>query len=89
MPRSEDKKAEIAIGRLKREAAKLGANAIVLQDVENSTDGTAVGASVQNVAFTHNGDISLDLGTSTWLSAELAHGEAIYIPVSPGSQPTN
>jgi hypothetical protein len=72
----------MAIERLKREAARLGANGLVLEDVEDDDDGSSVGAGLSKVAATSDGQpFSFNVGTSTHLfSAKSARGLAIYVP---------
>jgi len=71
-------KAEVVIRRLKEEAAKLGANGILLQDIADepieSID-TGVGTEFSGA----RGNIDLGIGASGLLSRKFGRGIAIYL----------
>jgi hypothetical protein len=73
-------KADRAIEALRRQAAKLGANGLVVQDVEDDEGGT-VGAEVGKDYTSQGAPTSVDVHASSNLfNAKLAHGMAIYVP---------
>ncbi len=84
--RSPRAKVDQAIASLRRAAAKLGANGLLLQSLDDDEAGT-VGADVSKVTTTGDGQpFSLNLHASSSLfAAKLAHGMAIYVP--PGLSP--
>jgi hypothetical protein len=70
--------AEVVIRRLKEQAAKLGANGLLLQEIAEEpveTIGTAVGAEHESA----RGSISLGLGGSGLLLRRFGRGIAIYL----------
>jgi hypothetical protein len=68
-----------AIEALRHQAAKLGANGLLLQDVEDDEGGT-VGAAFGKVT-TQGDPTSIDVRASSNLfNAKLTHGMAIYVP---------
>jgi hypothetical protein len=66
------------IGQMKSEAAKLGANGLLMEDF---TDGRSltVGTGVGSDTYTHNGSISLGLGSSFGIVKKIGVGRAIFI----------
>ena len=73
---------DAAIARLKREAAALGANGVVLMGVGSS--GSPVGMSVGAGSYGHHGGGGIGIGIPT--TQKKAAGVAIYVP--PGMAPT-
>jgi hypothetical protein len=74
-PQATDK----VIARLKREAAKLGANGIILgdfSDAQTSSLGTGLGSDT----YTHNSSISLGAGGAIGIYKKTGKGRAIYVP---------
>ena len=68
-----------AIARLKTEAAKLGANGILLQGMENVRSGS-IGTGLGNTSFNGNTAVGVGLGGSFGLYSKDAQGLAIYVP---------
>ena len=71
-----------AIARLKAEAAKLGANGIVLQGMENVRSGS-IGTGLGNTSFNGNTAVGVGLGGSFGLYSKDARGLAVYVPAPP------
>jgi hypothetical protein len=68
-----------AIARMKVEAAKLGANGILLQGVQNQQSG-AIGTGVGNSSYSGNSAVGVGVGGSFGIYNKVAHGLAIYVP---------
>jgi|ERR1700683_3074038 hypothetical protein len=68
-----------AIARLKQEAARLGANGILLQGVEDQQSGS-IGSGVGNSTLNGNTAIGASLGGSFGIYNKAAKGLAIYVP---------
>ncbi|GAC1454087.1 MAG: hypothetical protein PVS2B3_02110 [Steroidobacteraceae bacterium] len=68
-----------AIARLKQEAARLGANGILLQGIEDQQSGS-IGTGVGNSTFNGNTAIGASLGGSFGIYNKAAKGLAIYVP---------
>ncbi len=68
-----------AIARLKQEAARLGANGILLQGVEDQRSG-AIGTGIGNSSFNGNTAIGTSVGGSFGIYNKAAKGLAIYVP---------
>jgi hypothetical protein len=68
-----------AIARLKQEAARLGANGILLQGVEDQQSGS-IGTGVGNSTFNGNTAIGANVGGSFGIYNKAAKGLAIYVP---------
>ena len=68
-----------AIQRLKTEAAKVGANGILLQGVQD-THGGSIGAGVGNTSYGPGSAVGVGVGGSFALTNKLAQGLAIYVP---------
>jgi hypothetical protein len=75
---SAHEKVSRAVEALRRQAAELGANGLVLQDVEDDEGGT-VGAEFAKGNTTQEAPASVDIHTNLF-NAKLAHGMAIYVP---------
>jgi hypothetical protein len=71
-------KTEVVIRRLKEEAAKLGANGILLQEISDEPVGT-VGTGVGTDFASAHGSISLGLSGSGFLLQKFGSGIAIYL----------
>ncbi|HET7755630.1 MAG TPA: hypothetical protein VFK87_00085 [Steroidobacteraceae bacterium] len=67
-----------AIERLKREAAKLGANGIVLQSVEDRQSG-AIGTGVGSASYGPGSAVGGGVGGSFGLYSKAVSGLAIYV----------
>jgi hypothetical protein len=68
-----------AIGRLKEEAAKLGANGILLQGVQDQQSGS-IGSGVGSSSYGGNSAVGVGVGGSFGIYNKVAHGTAIYVP---------
>ena len=77
---------DTALGRLKKEAAKLGANGVLFQGTGDKP-GMVIGTGGSNVSFGSNSSVGIGLGMSRQLMHKAAHGLAIFVseepPVSP------
>ena len=67
-----------AIARLKQEAARLGANGILLQGIEDQQSG-AIGSGVGNSTYNGNSAFGASLGGSIPIYNKAAKGLAIYV----------
>jgi hypothetical protein len=72
-------KAEVVIDRLKEEAAKLGANGILLQELTDAGAG-AVGAGVAATLPGDRGSIGVGLNGVGWFSPRFGRAIAVYVP---------
>jgi len=68
-----------AIERMKEEAAKLGANGILLQGVQDMQSGS-VGTGVGNSSYSGSSAVGVGVGGSFGLYSKAANGIAIYVP---------
>jgi len=68
-----------AIARMKEEAAKLGANGVLLQGVEDRQSGS-VGTGVGSSSYSPGSSVGVGLGGSFGLYSKAANGIAIYVP---------
>ncbi len=68
-----------AIARLKQEAARLGANGILLQGIEDQQSGS-IGSGIGNSTFNGNSAIGTSVGGSFGIYNKAARGTAIYVP---------
>ena len=67
------------IERLKKQAARLGANGVILGEFTDE-DVLSLGGSVGGDSYTHNGDISLGVGGAFSFFKRTVKGRAIYVP---------
>jgi len=67
------------VQRLKEHAARLGANGLILDDLDEQ-DSLSLGAGAGSDTYTHNGFISLSVGTWFGLFKKTGTGRAIYVP---------
>ena len=72
-------KVAAALERLKREAAKLGANGILFQGTGEKA-GMVIGTGGSSVSMGGNSAVGIGLGLSHQLMHKVVHGEAIYVP---------
>ena len=75
-------KTDAVIKRLKIEAAKLGANGVILggfQDAQTGSIGTGAGSS----SYSSNSAVGVGVGGSLGIYKKTGHGEAIYVPEPP------
>jgi len=76
-----------AIQRLKEEAAKLGANGILLGEIRNEQTGS-FGIGVGSGSYSPSGGSSVGVGGSSGITNKAVSGMAIYVPPEPpGQQP--
>jgi len=71
-----------AIARLKAEAAKLGANGVLLQGVAEQQSGT-IGTGVGNSSYSGNSAVGVGVGGSFGIYNKAVTGLAIYVPPAP------
>ena len=75
----DQKKMDAVIERLKKEAASLGANAVLLQST-GSEHGGGVGTGIGTGVGVGGGGISIGTGIFTASENKTGHGLAIYVP---------
>ncbi len=68
-----------AIERMKHEAAKLGANGVLLQGVEDRQS-ASIGTGVGNASYSGSGAVGVGVGGSFGIYNKATHGIAIYVP---------
>jgi hypothetical protein len=68
-----------AIERLKEEAAKLGANGVLLQGVQDQQSG-AIGTGVGSSSYGPSSSVGVGVGGSFGIYNKVVHGLAIYVP---------
>ena len=68
-----------AIARLKQEAARLGANGILLQGIEDQQSGS-IGSGIGSASFSGNSAVGTSVGGSFGIYNKAARGTAIYVP---------
>jgi hypothetical protein len=68
-----------AIARMKEEAAKLGANGILLQGVQDQQSG-AIGTGVGSSSYGPGSSTGVGVGGSFGIYNKVAHGIAIFVP---------
>jgi hypothetical protein len=73
-----------AVERMKQEAAKLGANGILLQGVQDTQSGS-IGTGVGNSSYNGNSAVGVGVGGSFGIYNKAAHGLAIYVPPERGT----
>jgi hypothetical protein len=81
---SADAKTEAVIQRLKRAAAKLGANGILLQGI-NDEAAASIGGGAGASAYSNHG--TLDLGVGGFTSGARKYGSGLAIYVEPARTP--
>lgn len=67
------------VQRLKEHAARLGANGLIIDDVDDQQS-LSLGAGASSDTYTHNGSISLGVGGFFGLFKKTGTGRAIYVP---------
>jgi hypothetical protein len=77
-----------AMARLKEEAAKLGANGVLLQGVQDQQTGS-IGTGVGSSSYGPGSSTGVGVGGSFGITNKAVHGIAIYVPVeeTPPSHP--
>jgi hypothetical protein len=79
-------KAEVVVKRLKAQAAKLGANGVLLKQITDEPEGTAV-AGVGSSYEGPRGTIDLGVSASALLMKRYGHAIAIYLPADSPAAP--
>jgi hypothetical protein len=74
------------IERLKKQAALLGANGVILGEFTDD-DIVSLGGGVGGDSYTHNGDISLGVGGAFSVFKRTGKGRAIYVPLGKSTPP--
>jgi len=72
-------KAQVVLRRLKQEAARLGANGVLLEGISEES-GAAIGADVGTAYEGPRGTIGLGVGASTLMLQRYGRAIAIYLP---------
>jgi hypothetical protein len=75
-----------ALERMKAEAAKLGANGILLQGVSDAQTGS-IGTGVGSSSYGPHSSVGGSLGGSFALTSKVTQGLAIYVPPDQGGAP--
>jgi hypothetical protein len=73
---------EKMIETMKSQAARLGANGLLLEDFSDS-DPVAVGSGVGSQTYTHNASINVGVGGSLGVIKKAAKGRAIFVASQP------
>lgn len=76
------KSVDKVIERLKIEAAKLGANGVILEGFQDAQTG-AIGTGVGSDSYSGNSAVGVGVGGSLGIYKKTGHGEAIYVPDPP------
>jgi hypothetical protein len=76
------KSVDKVITRLKTEAAKLGANGIILEGFDDRQTGS-IGSGVGSGSYSGNSAVGVGAGGSFGIYKKIGHGEAIYVPAGP------
>lgn len=78
------KSVDKVIERLKIEAAKLGANGVILEGFRDSQTGS-IGTGVGSDSYSNRSAVGVGLGGSLGIYKKTGHGDAIYVPPGPPS----
>jgi hypothetical protein len=76
------KSVDLVIERLKIEAAKLGANGVILEGFQDAQTGS-IGAGGGSDSYSRSSSVGVGVGGSLGIYKKTGHGDAIYVP--PGS----
>lgn len=76
------KSVDKVIERLKIEAAKLGANGVILEGFSDSETGS-IGTGVGSESYSRRSAVGVGVGGSLGIYKKTGHGEAIYVPPTP------
>ncbi len=76
------KSVDKVIERLKIEAAKLGANGVILEGFQDSETGS-IGTGVGSDSYSSHSAVGVGVGGSLGIYKKTGHGDAIYVPESP------
>ena len=74
------------VERLKEQAAKLGANGVILEDFSDRETGS-LGTGVGSSSYSRNSAVGLGLGGSLGIFSKTGKGRAIYVPPPAAAQP--
>jgi hypothetical protein len=77
---------DVAMQRLKEEAAKLGANGVLLEGVQDTQSGS-VGLGAGSSSYGGNSATGVGAGGSFALTSKVAQALAIYVPPGEPAQP--
>ena len=75
---SDEGKLEAAIARLKEQAAKLGANGVLLTEFENAQGG-GISLGIGTGSYSRNSGVSVGAGTTTATTYKIVRGIAIHV----------
>jgi uncharacterized lipoprotein YajG len=75
---TDQQKTDKAIARMKEEAAKLGANGVLLQGLASQQSGS-IGFGLGSASYGASSAVSTGVGTSGGLYSKVASGTAIYV----------
>ncbi len=78
------KSVDKVIERLKLEAAKLGANGVVLEGFRDSETGS-LGTGVGSESFSGHSAVGVGVGGSLGIHKKTGHRDAIYVPDPPAT----
>lgn len=70
---------EKMIETMRRQAAQLGANGLLLEEISDS-DPVALGTSVGSQTYTHNASINVGVGGSLGVTKKTVKARAIFVP---------
>jgi len=76
------KSVDKVIERLKNEAAKLGANGVILEGFRDSQSGS-IGTGVGSDSYSGHSAVGVGVGGSLGIYTKTGHGDAIYVPEGP------
>jgi hypothetical protein len=80
------KSVDKVIERLKIEAAKLGANGVILEGFQDAQTGS-IGSGVGSDSYSSHSAVGVGVGGSLGIYKKTGHGDAIYVP--PGTPAGN
>jgi hypothetical protein len=69
------------VERLKEQAAKLGANGLILEDFYDRQT-ASIGTGVGSDSYTHNGSVSVGVGGGIGIFKKTGKGRAIFVPAA-------
>lgn len=78
------KSVDTVVERLKQQAAKLGANGLILEDFSDRQT-ASIGTGVGSDSYTHNGAVSVGVGGGIGIFKKTGKGRAIFVPPRPAS----
>ena len=73
------KSVDKVVDRLKEQAAKLGANGLILEDFSDRQT-ASIGTGVGSDSYTHNGSVSLGVGGGFGIFKKIGKARAIFVP---------